>query len=352
MLRPALYLIHVALFILFMFLYERIDTNFSQYVFLIGGDENFWIENSSCYWSNSFYFCFPETNNIYPALINVFYNFSEYAIFLYLFKCLLFLASVFFLIERMRQRGKTNLLIFEIFLLINPYILLLHVSAMRDDIILSVLLLATGIFISISKNLRFRDVVLLFLVLFFLFLIRFGIGVTCTFGILFFILLNKFRFFYALILTASFSGIFAYYLYAFFPIEQISYKFALTNLYKLIFSPFIGNVLSGKVRDIGSDVGLVDFYALIYPNFSLLCLAYLGLVIGSGKFKKIKEMFSLNLEFLVLITCTLTPYILSSLDVAGPRQSIFPTVLLFYVFGVPFLRFILKPVFDFERRTC
>ena len=45
MLRPALYLIHVALFILFMFLYERIDTNFSQYVFLIGGDENFWIEN-------------------------------------------------------------------------------------------------------------------------------------------------------------------------------------------------------------------------------------------------------------------------------------------------------------------
>lgn len=352
MIRLNFYLIHVILLFLFMFFYERYDSNFFRYYYLIGGDELFWLEYSFCNWTDSFYSCFRETNNIYPALIKVFYNFSEYAIFLYLFKCLLFLASVFFLIERMRQQGKKNLLIFEIFLLTNPYVLLLHISGMRDDIILSVLLLATGIFISISKDLRFKDVVLIVLVLFFLFLIRFGVGVTCSFGILLFILLNKFRFFYALILTASFSSIFAYYLYAFFPIEQFSYKFAVTNFYKLIFSPFIGNVLSGKVRDIGSDVGLIDFYALIFPNFSLLCVAYLGLLIGYGKFKKIKKMFSFNLEFLVLITCTLIPYIFSELDVAGPRQSLFATVLLFYVFGIPFLRFILKPVLDFERRAC
>lgn len=143
----------------------------------------------------------------------------------------------FFIIGRMRQHRKTDTQIFEIFLLLNPYLLLLHVSGLRDDLIVSVVLFLAGTCLTFVDRFSFKDLLFYIVALIILFGLRPGAGLICAVGTFYLILYRRFGFLSSTGLSLAFSIFVAFIFWSYIPLSSISAQFAFVNFYNLFFRP-------------------------------------------------------------------------------------------------------------------
>ena len=339
--RASFYLLHLLGLLVGFVILDRLDNDFLNYIDLIGADESYWISRASCGWFNQFLYCYGQTLNAYPALLKIVVNFTESVFVFSLIKTIFFMSSVNFLIGSMRKQGKSNLNLYECFLLINPYPILLHISALRDDLICALILILLGLFFKLEKRRSGRTILFFGIVAFLLGSIRFGSGVWALCFLTLFLLWKMLPrqvaiLSYVVVFTASFFLVKDY-----LPESSFSFLHVASHVQGLLFSPLLTNVLTGTVREIGSDIALIDFYALIFPNFSFLCL--LGVVVTFVlKPHCWYSKWIIRHYWVVLFGLGfLAPYIFAVADVSGPRQSLPVTLMWFYVFGVPAIRLII-----------
>lgn len=337
--RLTIYAIHILFFIINIYIFKRYSLSFDSYLDLFGEDETYWLEASQCEWNSTFDLCYMLFLNFYPYLIYLFQDYGLSLINFLLFKCILYSVSVWMLIQCLYYYKYQNLLIFEAFLLINPYVLLIHTSLLRDDIIVSLILLISTYLYKIQNDVK-RNVKLDFCILISLSIImmgfRFGYGVISMMVILLTYLIKNRTVGLKVKIFISFSSIYIIINYLKNYIMEYDVNLILINLRRLLFSPLPHNVLSGTIKDLGTDTSLLPVYSLIFPIFSIYILIRLLIDFIYNK-NLVKKIFRRNYSVLILSIGLLLPYSISTLDVAGPRQSLPSTVLLFYILGVRYI---------------
>lgn len=248
------------------------------------------------------------------------------------------MSSVFVLMRILWRYRYSNIFIFELFLLLNPYVLLLHVSLLRDDLILSLVILVASIFYVFQniKTIKIHYLSGLLVLIFLLLQIRFGFGIIC-FSLAIYIIIERLWFLRGIykLISITFLFIILYQtINGLFPEMDVN-KFA-ANLRKLLFSPLPHNVLTGVNADIGADTSLLPVYSLIFPLFAIAVTIRIALsTIYNLSF--ISIILRRHVYVFLLSIGLLLPFAFSSLEVAGPRQSLSATVLLFFIFGSRYL---------------
>ena len=334
------YMLHLILFLLFNYYHGRIGVNFDTYSDLIGWDESYWVEGSSCGWDSLFDLCFNTYLNLYPFYIYILrvvgFSFFDFT----LLKCILYLFSVFYVTRTLKILKLPNVSIFKLFLLLNPYIILLHITALRDDIIIVFTLVCVAFLYRLQNkknNVNISEFFLIALSVFMLFSLRLGFGAIALLSVLSTIIFRrKIRLHYRYFLFIL--GIIIFYFLAQPYAPTFDFSVFFSNLRKLILSPSPWNVINGKILILETDTSLLPIYSVIFPIFSFYVMLRLCVDLFS-KYNCVCSSLRIHLYPLIFAISLLMPYALSPLDVAGPRQSLTSTLIFFYIFGARYVRF-------------
>ena len=335
------------------FHYDNSIFDSGAFIPIIGWDENYWLNRGQCYLTNPFLECFVVDPNLWPILISFYLIVFDHNLWgLVAIKAIIYVAASIFIIKKMSKVSKPWLKTFFYFLCFNPYVIMLHNSLMRDDLILALVLCITGYFWSkLSLKGTFGTFslsnILLFCIIVSLFFLRPAFGIISVvfliLKILSFSYLNGRSFAYkvfSVLLSIVIGSVTIFYFNKLIYILNFSYSFDLSRLlrsfYEMFYSPLPKNILNGSIIEIDSGVSGVWVYALVFPTFSIVTTLFCVLVIIS----KIEPFYThIRENFLVVMfaVALITPYILSTNEVQGPRQSIASTTLLFYIFGLPLI---------------
>lgn len=342
--RLGLYIAHLLSTLILAVMLGRVSLTYDNYIDLIGWDESYWIFGSECAWFSSFDLCWAAYLSIYPMLIKAVQEISNEFFLLIVVKTLIYTFSVRFLIKSFKISQLSEYNPYACFLLLNPYIILLHVSGMRDDIIVSLVLILVGLLLRANTNTSTIPILSAFIFSILIGMFRFGYGV---WSLVFFSYLYAYYYWkegaitQALLITTPTIYILLWIdIIDFVPEFDVSIQKLFISLYELLFSPLITNIANGAVIDIGSDIAHIWWYAIIYPQFSMLCTAlFLLWILGlrGGLHFPIRE----NLALLIFAIGLLVPYLFSTQETQGPRQSLPATVLFFYIFGIPVIRYLI-----------
>lgn len=333
----------------------------SVFVPVIGADENYWLEVAECYYSKKteswISQCFFGLNpNLWPIFLAIsMLTFGKGFIWIVTIKCLIYICTIIFLFNMMQKAGKPWLKTFFYFLCLNPYILVLHNTLLRDDVIVSLLLLVVSFFwhkplakdairlFSFKTIFLFAIILTLFwtrvhfgLIAMVFVTIRFSLNTYFRSGSPFFIIFFAFVYFMLGFLTINyfrtFIGVYDY---------GYSLSHILRGIYEMLYSPLPTNILNGKVFEIDSGIEAFWPYAFIFPTFSFLVTVFAFFII-LYKINPFYSHFKDNMFVTLFVISLMIPYVISVHEIQGPRQSLPSTILLFYVFGLPFCVFLFK----------
>ena len=284
-------------------------------------------------------------NILWPYLLSLWGGLGGTSLFtIAMMKGLIYcLFASYFLSQARSVLTKVEYYIAFTFLLFHPYIIFLHVSLMRDDLIFSVGIIIFLWFAKFEKQrLSFK-------------LFR---NTTSVLAIVSLILLIGLRPMFAWIAVLTFLILFArqqkmLFIVCIIPFllyvnnyVSFSLNFSISsiifNLYKLIFSPNIFSVISGQLDVVGSGVRNIPVYVTLTSifNLSVLSLVIICLLINYRFVMKHLLISSSVVLYCIIILLSLS---LVEANVQGPRQSLLATSGLFIFFVNRFLITLSKP---------
>jgi hypothetical protein len=333
--------VHLLLLVLSFSIFNRWGSDLNNYyVDLIGGDETYWVNASDCHVDYDFAVCYSYFRSSYPFFIHSFKGATESLFIFALVKALAYLWAARCFVEGASRVGASSPLVMSAFLYLNPYVIALHSTALRDDIIVTFVLYFIGYFLfkPISTKTMLISVALIAAMMG----LRFGFGVIMLGFFLsrmgFLVLESKAK---VVRITFGTVGLLTVltgvgYVVSYFGYElEFSPIAVLEGFRKLVLSPSPHNVLSGRILELGTDVAVVRWYALIFPAFSAFIVVVSTMLLLHPKESLLKKNLGRLGWVAALGFMLLVPYVLSPLEVAGPRQSLPATILLFVVFACP-----------------
>jgi hypothetical protein len=330
-------------------LYYALDSY--NYKYLIGHDENYWIEMGECYVNNSepLLFCLQlEPAVVWPLIIASSLTLGMGSIFyLVVVKWLIYVTCTHFLLKTLsRITSSTSVLIYGVYLYLNPYITLLHISMLRDTLILSAVLAFMAFLVIATHPWYFdkpRSKTLSYIIIVIIFALSLrpliAIAMVITIVLFFLFSMNTRR--HNIIYIGGISCAILYYFVNFAPAYSYSLNLSALGIgfVRLIYSPMPWNILDGSVQKAGADTALVWWWSLIVWFFAVAATFYLQVRILMAFIGR--SLLDMPWPFMCLAMLILLPYAFSDLQVQGPRQSMPATALIFYAIGVPFIRTLL-----------
>jgi len=323
-----------------------LNIHFQSFEPMVGDDELFWL-------NASYDAAYSRFNGVYlwPYLLWLWgllggTSFFSIAALKGLFYCLI---AVYFLNQVRLILGKLEYFIVFAFLLFHPYIIFLHSTLMRDDLIFSVGLVVLLWFArypelpSLKSILSDRVSQIALVSLLLLFELRPMLGYIAIFTF-FILMLRSHRVLAIVPLVACLWYVSRYLTFDF----QFSIANLIFNFYKMLFSPNLISVLTGQLDVVGSGVRYISVYASIAAGFNLCVFcAVIVCLFGNVGFVR-RRLFNFS-PVLLYCSLILVGLCLVKADVQGPRQALLATSGLFIFFVSEFLTVIIKSLFVSRR---